>query len=117
VAVLNTYEIEDPDEQEAEQPRRTRLLLPRAEVFAVGVYNDGGVTSAADEEGEGGSDGSGLILTVSEDQQDAELLIHATRTGLLNLANRQLGGGALAGCGRREPVPVRAVRRGCWGAT
>lgn len=88
VAIFNTYDNEDPDEAEGELLQRTRLLLPRVEVLAVGVYNNGGVTTTAreEEDDEGESGGSGLILTVSVDQEDAERLIHAARTGLLYLA-------------------------------
>lgn len=94
VAIFNTYEEpdEDQDTEDAEDTsdnQRTRLLLPRVEVLAVGVYGSGGVTTTArngeadDDEEE---DSTGVILTVAVDQTDAERLIHATRTGLLYLA-------------------------------
>lgn len=91
VAIFNTYEATDEDDPDAAVRTRTRLLLPRVEVLAVGVYNSGAVTTAtSDGEGDGdtagGSSGSGLILTVSVNQRDAERLIHATRTGQLYLA-------------------------------
>lgn len=94
VAIFNTYEATEDDEGESPGPgerTRTRLLLPRVEVLAVGVYNSGAVTTATGDGGRdgntsGGSSGSGLILTVSVDQRDAERLIHATRTGQLYLA-------------------------------
>lgn len=83
IAIFNTYESDEIAEDV--DNRRTRLLLPRVEVLAVGVFGDGGVTTAtaADETTEVPS---GLILTVSVDQNDAERLIHATRTGQLYLA-------------------------------
>jgi pilus assembly protein CpaB len=96
VAIFNTYEDVDPDEATQEgsgqDNQRTRLLLPRVEVLAVGVYGAGGVTSTTARNGEAEEDdgsaqgGSGLVLTVSVDQTDAERLIHASRTGLLYLA-------------------------------
>jgi pilus assembly protein CpaB len=86
IAIFNTYEApeENDDPEEEVDNRRTRLLLPRVEVLAVGVFGDGGVTTATAGDDEQAT--SGLILTVSVDQADAERLIHATRTGQLYLA-------------------------------
>jgi pilus assembly protein CpaB len=89
IAIFNTYADFDPDLPEGEDNRRTRLLLPRVEVLAVGVFGDGGVTTSA-RNGEADPDDqperAGLVLTVAVDQVDAERLIHATRTGQLYLA-------------------------------
>lgn len=89
VSIFNTYEVTDADDADDGVEARTRMLLPRVEVLAVGVYNSGAVTTATGDgtaDTAGGSSGSGLILTVSVDQRDAERLIHATRTGQLYLA-------------------------------
>ncbi len=90
VAIFITYE--DPEDasdnagdNDTADSRRTRLLLPRVEVLAVGVYGAGAVTSAAN--GDGNPDGpGGVILTVSVDQTEAERLIHGQRVGQLYLA-------------------------------
>jgi pilus assembly protein CpaB len=87
IAIFNTYESDDEDEiEEGADNRRTRLLLPRVEVLAVGVFGDGGVTTTTSRDGEDEEGRSGLILTLSVDQDDTERLIHATRTGQLYLA-------------------------------
>jgi pilus assembly protein CpaB len=87
VAIFNTYEELDPDQRPQGDARRTRVLLPRVEVLAVGVFGAGGVTTTGrNGEAGGGQDRAGVILTVAVDQIDAERLIHATRTGLLYLA-------------------------------
>jgi pilus assembly protein CpaB len=94
ISIFNTYAEEDTDGDTgtgdgSQENRRTRLLLPRVEVLAVGVYGDGGVTTTArngESEDEDSQGTSGLVLTVSVDQTDAERLIHATRTGELYLA-------------------------------
>jgi pilus assembly protein CpaB len=88
IAIFNTYEAPDdngdPEQEQEADNRRTRLLLPRVEVLAVGVFGDGGVTTATAGDDEQAT--SGLILTLSVNQTDAERLIHATRTGQLYLA-------------------------------
>jgi pilus assembly protein CpaB len=88
VAIFNTYELIDPDanEEETADNRRTRLLLPRVEVLAVGVFGEGVTTTPRNGDGADGNEPTGVILTVAVDQEDAERLIHATRTGLLYLA-------------------------------
>jgi pilus assembly protein CpaB len=85
VAIFNTYDVPAADREAEDEERRTRVLLPRVEVLAVGVFGEGGVTTTASGE-RVESGGSGLVLTVSVDQFDAERLIHATRTGQLYLA-------------------------------
>ena len=85
IAIFNTYGSDDDDEiDEAADNTRTRLLLPRVEVLAVGVFGDGGVTTTTADEDEEGR--SGLVLTVAVSQDEAERLIHASRTGQLYLA-------------------------------
>ena len=86
IAIFNTYGSDDEEEiEEGADSTRTRLLLPRVEVLAVGVFGDGGVTTTtADEDEDEGR--SGLVLTLAVDQDEAERLIHATRTGQLYLA-------------------------------
>jgi pilus assembly protein CpaB len=85
IAIFNTYGSDDDDEiDEGADNTRTRLLLPRVEVLAVGVFGDGGVTTTTADEDEEGR--SGLVLTVAVSQDEAERLIHASRTGQLYLA-------------------------------
>jgi pilus assembly protein CpaB len=85
IAIFNTYTSDDEDEiDEGADNTRTRLLLPRVEVLAVGVFGDGGVTTTTADEDERGR--SGLVLTVAVSQDEAERLIHASRTGQLYLA-------------------------------
>jgi pilus assembly protein CpaB len=89
VAIFNTYEEIDEDaaddDEQIRDNRRTRLLLPRVEVLAVGVFGEGVTTTPRNGDAEE-SEPTGVILTVAVDQEDAERLIHATRTGLLYLA-------------------------------
>jgi pilus assembly protein CpaB len=87
IAVFGTFKVFDKEfkDQTGEDNQRTKLLLPRTEVLAVGAYGEDGVTSAqpADEETEGQVT---LIVTISVNQLDAERLIHSTRIGDLYAA-------------------------------
>lgn len=89
IAVFGTYEVVDKrfKDESGENNRRTTLLLPRAEVLAVGAYGEDGVTSAQQRTGADDQQGDvTLIVTVSVNQSDAERLIHSTRIGELYAA-------------------------------
>ncbi|WDZ85601.1 Flp pilus assembly protein CpaB [Micromonospora cathayae] len=86
VAIFLTYKLVDKDGNES-KIERTRLLLPKVEVMAVGTYTppranaDGGSTAAA-----GGTSTNGtLLLTLAVDQKEAERLILGLNTGSLYL--------------------------------
>jgi pilus assembly protein CpaB len=66
----------------------TRLLLPRVEVIAVGSGTEGTTSTST---GGGGAKtpavaGTGMLVTVAVTQQEAERLVHASKTGSLSLA-------------------------------
>lgn len=84
VAIFLTYDVVDRNGRDT-NIQRTRVLLPRVEVLAVGTYTsdaDAGrdITSA----GAGASEGS-LMVTVAVDQAEAERLIEGLHHGTLYL--------------------------------
>jgi pilus assembly protein CpaB len=88
--------------QRHEYVQATRVLLPKAQVIAVGSYGVDGVTDVPKPEaspaaagGSGGISGGSanakqstglLMVTLAVSQADAERLIHGTQTGALYLA-------------------------------
>lgn len=80
IAVFNTMTTTSPEDPEAEPEVRTRLLLDRVEVLAVGAATTDGADSAAPE------DWSNALVTVAVDQVQAEKLVHGVQTGALYLA-------------------------------
>jgi pilus assembly protein CpaB len=81
VAIFLTYELIDRNGRET-NVERTRVLLPRVEVLAVGTYRPGG------DGRDGGSDetaAASLMLTVAVDQTGAERLIQGLSHGTLYL--------------------------------
>jgi len=79
IVIFLTYAYREPGGKRTDV-QRTRVLLPRVEVLAVGTYQPGrdGVVAAR-----GG--GPSLLITVAVDQQEAERLVHGLNTGSLYL--------------------------------
>lgn len=68
----------------------TRVLLPRVAVLAIGTTTSAAPPAPAAEDEQSSSSGQpdpamSALVTVAVDQNEAERLIHATRTGLLYL--------------------------------
>lgn len=80
IAVFNTTTTTNPDDPEAEPEVRTRLLLDRIEVLAVGAVTTDGSESVTPE------DWANALVTVAVDQVQAEKLVHGVQTGALYLA-------------------------------
>jgi pilus assembly protein CpaB len=81
VAVFLTYEVLD-NRGERTGVERTRVLLPRVEVLALGTYRP---DNGQDGESTAGTDGGSVMLTVAVSQQEAERLIEGLNHGTLYL--------------------------------
>jgi pilus assembly protein CpaB len=79
VAVFDTFETTEGQE-EAMTRRTTRPLLADVTVLAVGAVPESG------EEGAAADTWAAPLVTVAVDQQQAERLVHAARTGQLYFA-------------------------------
>jgi pilus assembly protein CpaB len=80
VAVFLTYEVLD-NKGDRTGVERTRVLLPRVEVLALGTYQPGDTR----EDATAGSQGGSVMLTVAVDQEEAERLIEGLSHGTLYL--------------------------------
>lgn len=80
IAVFNTMSTTSPENPDAEPVVRTRLLLDRVQVLAIGG------TTAESADTIGTDDWSNTLVTVAVDQDQAEKLVHAAQTGALYLA-------------------------------
>lgn len=79
IAVFNTMTTTSPEDPKAEPEVRTRLLLDRVEVLAIG-------TATTDSESVAPEDWANALVTVAVDQAQAEKLVHGAQTGALYLA-------------------------------
>jgi pilus assembly protein CpaB len=100
VAIFDTYGLDDSGKVTAPNSNAnngkgsttTRVLLPRVEVIAVGVFGANGVTSNQVQvngdktNNQNGNSGGQIIVTVAVNQVDAERLILASQTGTLYFA-------------------------------
>jgi pilus assembly protein CpaB len=98
VAIFDTYGIDDSGKATGIASNgnggkaTTRVLLPRVEVIAVGVFGANGVTSNqvqanGDRSGnQNQNQGGQIVVTVAVTQVDAERLILASQTGTLYFA-------------------------------
>jgi pilus assembly protein CpaB len=82
IAIFLTYQVVDPNGQKT-GIERTRVLLPRVEVLAVGTYQPGGTKSATATATT--SRGGSLLVTVAVTQQEGERLIEGLSHGTLYL--------------------------------
>jgi pilus assembly protein CpaB len=83
VAIFLTYQVIDANGQKT-GIERTRVLLPRVEVLAVGTYQTSQARSAATS-ATANSRTSSLLVTVAVSQQDGERLIEGLSHGTLYL--------------------------------
>jgi pilus assembly protein CpaB len=90
----------DPRMDQHEYVRATRVLVPSVEVLAVGTSTTT-VTPPASADGKAASGGAGevTVFTLAVTQAQAEVLVHAVRTGTLTFALLGPGSGATAGPG------------------
>lgn len=85
VAIFLTYKLIDKTGQES-KIQRTRLLLDKVEVMAVGTYTPPSDTKGDATTGATASSSNGtLLLTLAVDQKEAERLILGLNTGSLYL--------------------------------
>jgi len=82
VAIFLTYQVRDTAGK-LTGTQRTRVLLPRVDVLAIGTYQPDG---AATTSGAGRSSGASLLITVAVTQPEAERLVQGKSSGSLYLA-------------------------------
>lgn len=80
IAVFNTMSTTSPEAPDGEPVVRTRLLLDRVQVLAIGSVTAESGDSIAPE------DWTNALVTVAVDQDQAEKLVHGAQTGALYLA-------------------------------
>ena len=80
IAVFDTMTTTSPENPNAQPEVRTRLLLDRVQVLAIGAV------TAESGDGVGPEDWSNTLVTVAVDQTQAEKLVHGVQTGALYLA-------------------------------
>ncbi|GAA1785346.1 hypothetical protein GCM10009682_04220 [Luedemannella flava] len=84
VSIFLTYKVAAGD-SEAVGLTRTRVLLPKVEVLAVGTYTPRGSNSGQAATGGGGEGDGALLITVAVNQAEAERLIEGLSVGSLYL--------------------------------
>ncbi|MBO4206233.1 Flp pilus assembly protein CpaB [Micromonospora echinofusca] len=84
VAIFLTYKLVDKNGEES-KIERTRLLLPRVQVMAVGSYTPPRRDTEDEEPARSGTANGTLLLTLAVDQKEAERLILGLNTGSLYL--------------------------------
>ncbi|HEX6970342.1 MAG TPA: Flp pilus assembly protein CpaB [Micromonosporaceae bacterium] len=84
VAIFLTYGVLDNKGKET-KIKRTRLLLDRVEVIAVGGYTPQREDGDRDATEQNGAGNGSLLLTLAVDQQEAERLVLGLNTGSLYL--------------------------------
>ncbi|GAA1735454.1 Flp pilus assembly protein CpaB [Luedemannella helvata] len=83
ISIFLTYKVVDSN-GDPTKITRTRVLLPKVEVLAVGTYTPNGGGGNANDPTAGGGSGS-LLVTVAVNQAEAERLIQGLNVGSLYL--------------------------------
>lgn len=109
IAIFDTYADPAAGGSDKNDAKRTRLLLPQADVIAVGDYGSGavapggssaGAAPAGDTTSQPRSGAATTInVTVAVTQPQAEKLVHAVQTGALYLALLSASSAPIAGPG------------------
>jgi pilus assembly protein CpaB len=90
IAIFDTFTPGSGSTSTNNQPKATRVLLPRVEVIATGAFFTDGSTSTDQQDPTGNNGevagGQTKVITVAVTQPEAERLIQATQTGTLYFA-------------------------------